>query len=253
MTESISYKLLRPIARGVLYVANSHEIREVEDGAVKLAQNHYHDGNPIWSFFSHMSKDDGTNNLEFLAREFPNRSGRIVMPAAKHTHDSLKLGLSLMDIAYGVNWKPVTTQRTIKDYGGKYTTDGMIDYLKDAMIATERGGIVSAALQSGGDLPVYGEPTTVFSTLARMLKHSEKKTGEHAKVGIQFLGIIPRHSLESGQNAHGVQTLRRMRMNVGRFALLDEVWSKFGDDPRALDMWAHAQMGETLPDWYTKK
>ncbi len=240
--------------RGILSVASPQEVREIETGSIQRAQEHYRKGFPILSLFSHMSREDGPHDLKFLAEEFPDRRGKIVMPIALHTHTSLKPVLKLTDIAYGVDWRPIVTQRTIQEKKGKSTIEGLRAYLEQAMNAFQSGGIVSAALQAGGDLHTYGEPTTVFSTLARRIKRINKDKGvnNQANVGIQFIGIIPKHSLLDGRNAHGSQTLRTMRLHIGEFALLNDVWNEVGDEPKSLDLWAHRQMKSTLPDWYTK-
>lgn len=244
-----NYPIIRPALRRLLNSVNPQEVRESTPGSLHAAQEHFRKGLPIWSFFSHMSKADGPHELKFLSKTFPGSEGRIVMPIAQHTYDGFKKQgvLKLTDIAYGIKWFPVVTRKTIELHKGEDTIGGLRSYLDEAAEATRSGGIVAAALQAGGNLPRYGEPTHVFSSLVRRMR----KLDVIPNVGIQFVGIVPKRSLNENHGAQGGQFLRRMRLNIGEFVTLPDLLMHVSDSA-GLDQWAHNRMKTMLPAWYTQ-
>ncbi len=242
--------ILENLARKTLPVLYPQEIIELKPGVLESIKDHENLGKGVIVLHSHMSREDAPHMMRLLREKlFPDNTREIVEPIASQTFKSLQPFAELIARAYGITLEPIVTKKTIAEGQGKSAIEGLRSYLKRAWEGLSKGGTVVAAIQADGNLSALGNPTNVLSALVGKEGRKPKVPDD---VGVLFVGLVPKHSAESGINAHGVQIFRRMQITLSSFYTVGQARQEARDQGLSLDEWAFARMKEILPAWYSE-
>lgn len=236
---------LRAFGRGVVSMATSpvlrHEVVEKSVGGLDRARSFIYQGLGMVVAYTHFSKRDDADVMQYLITDPVFRTRTIVSPIAFHQYRGW---IGALANAANIELHPIVTKDTLQHekFGHVTINDGIDRYIQRSVGTLRLGGIVPIAVQ-GGRRPTLGEPTRALSMFMAqtMRKHVDQ-------YGILFVGLeLP--GQEDYSTVRGYIPGRKILLNIGDAFTASEVFDQ-AINLRGIDTWAFSQFKTLVPPSY---